>query len=94
MPSGNFLTLRYVSQQGMYFLPFAHIAVSRFSFYFSQDGAMDEHYGLISDHIEMIRSQQQGQDYLAASNVGRASDLQVEEWSSDEEEKDADQMDI
>ena len=55
---------------------------------------MDEHYGLISDHIEMIRSQQQGQDYLAASNVGRASDLQVEEWSSDEEEKDADQMDI
>lgn len=62
----------------------------------SQDGAMDEHYSLIVDHISMIQSQQQGQNILA-SQAAKTDASEMEEWSSDEEEdgrEDGDHMDI
>lgn len=57
-----------------------------------QDGVIDEHYSLIVDHLSMIHSQQEGQKHFAVSNQTATSGLEVQEWSSDEEE--SDKMDI
>ena len=56
---------------------------------------MDEHYSLILEHIAMIHSQQQGQNYLAECPVQKSRDnaLEMEEWSSEEEDGGADEMD-